>query len=566
VGVWSDDFAVGIERKQGRRKLRAAGPGADDYGITQTRARAGALDGPRQRILVFAAALAVFIATWAVTNFVARGEGFATLVSGELHGGEEAASAMARLFAALVLGLFLADEARWRARWVAGGLVVLGLGHLIFGYLEPLIQEDPPALNESLYEAFVTQTLACALFMVGLFPGSPPRLLMRAATIIPGVLVAGYVLIFEFLDGEAWMPPLARLENPERTVELGSSFGWLTPWHWVLSALPLGLAVAAAAGAFWLNRRGLLRSWLVLAMVLLVGSLLHEYLWPSAYGGELLTSADALSLAFAVMVAVGGIAELRRVASQRATLLANERERARRLDELHALRADFSAMVAHELGGPIAAIRKLNEMLSVKGDDPELRRYATATTEAELGALTALVGDVRTAAAVEREDFEVETHPLPLEGLLKDAEAYASTLPGHHPLKTSFASFEGDLEAAERVWADPERVGQVLRNLLSNAAKYSPEGAPIELRTIRKDGRVRIEVADHGPGIRPENLPRIFEKFGRGPDQEGRKVPGVGLGLYLSRRIVRAHGAELTVETEPGRGSVFGFELEAASR
>ncbi len=227
------------------------------------------------------------------------------------------------------------------------------------------------------------------------------------------------------------------------------------------------------------------------------------------------------------------------------------------------MRADFSAMVAHELGGPIAAIRKLNEMLSVRGEDPDLRRYATATTEAELGALSALVGDVRTAAAVEREDFEVEARLLPLEALLGDAEAYASTLPGHHPLETIF---EGDLDGVERVWADPERIGQVLRNLLSNAAKYSPEGAPIELRTTRKDGRVRIEVADHGPGIRPEDLRRIFEKFGRGPDQEGRKVPGVGLGLYLSRRIVRAHGAELAVETEPGRGSVFGFELEATSR
>ena len=484
------------------------------------------------------------------------------LVSDGLQGGEEAASALARLFAALVLGLFLADETGWRARWVAGGLVVLGLGHLIFGYLEPLIQEDPPALNESLYEAFVTQTLACALFMVGLLPGRPPRLLMQAATVVPGLLVAGYVLIFEFLDGEAWMPPLAHLENPERTVALGSSLGWLTPWYWVLSALPLGLAATAALGALWLNRRGLLRGWLLLAMVLLVGSLLHEYLWPSAYGGEVLTSADALSLAFAVMVAVGGIAELRRVASERAVLLADERERARRLDELNALRADFSAMVAHELGGPIAAIRKLNEMLSVRGEDPALRRYATATTEAELGALSALVGDVRTAAAVEREDFEVEARPLPLEGLLRDAEAYASTLPGHHPLETVF---EGGLEGVERVWADPERIGQVLRNLLSNAAKYSPEGTPIELRTARKNGRVRIEVADHGPGIRSEDLRRIFEKFGRGPDREGRKVPGVGLGLYLSRRIVRAHGAELTVESEPGRGSVFGFELEAAS-
>ena len=146
-----------------------------------------------------------------------------------------------------------------------------------------------------------------------------------------------------------------------------------------------------------------------------------------------------------------------------------------------------------------------------------------------------------------------------MELLLGEAESYASTLRGNHSVRTALA---GTLKGGEQVLADPERIGQVLRNLLSNAVKYSPEGTPIELRAAPKNGRVRIEVADRGPDIRPEDLVRIFEKFGRGRDRKGRKVPGVGLGLYLSMRIVRAHSPDLTVETEPGRGSVFGFELE----
>ena len=508
--------------------------------------------------VLVAAVLAVLIVAWAALNLLSGGEGFAVLVSDKAVGGEEAASALARLFAALVLGLFLADAVGWRARWVAGGLIVLGLGHLVFGYLEPLIQEDPPELGESLYEAFVTQTLACALFMVGLYPGRPPRLLVWAATAIPAALVAGYVVIFEFLHGEEWMPLLSLVANPERTVTLGSPLIWLTSWHWALSALPLGLATAAMVGAFWQTRRGLLRSWLLFAVVLLAGSVLHDYLWPSAYGGGLLTTADALSLVFAVVVAVGGISELRRVASERARLLATERERAKRLNELNALRSDFSAMIAHELETPIAAVRKLNEMLSAEGEEPGIREYATAATEGELDALTNLVSDVRSVAAVEREDFEVETRPLPLKKLLTDAEAYARTLPAEHPFRQIR---EGDLWAEERVLADPERIGQVLRNLLSNAAKYSPEGTPIELRVIGQKGRIRLEVADHGPGIHPDDVTRIFEKFGRGRDLEGRKTPGVGLGLYLSRRIVRSHGSELTVQTRVGGGSVFGFDL-----
>ena len=508
--------------------------------------------------LLAAAVLAVLVVAWAAWNLWSGGEGFALPVPDSVVGGEEAASALARLFAALVLGLFLADAVGWRARWVALGLVVLGLGHLIFGYLEPMAQADPPELNESLYEAFVTQTLACALFAVGLYPGRPSRFLVWIATAVPLALVAGYVVLFEFLDAEEWMPALSRVANPEKTPALGSPLTWLTPWHWALSALPLGLAVVAVVWAFWQGRRGLLRGWLLFAVVLLAGSVLHDYLWPSAYGGGLLTTADALSLVFAVVVAVGGISELRRVASERARLLATERERAARLDELNALRSDFSAMVAHELETPIAAVRKLNEMLCAQGEDPGVREYATGATERELDALANLVSDVRTVAAVEREGFAIEARRLPLEKLLTDAEAYARTLPADQP----FRQVREDSPEVERsVLADPERIGQVLRNLLSNAAKYSPEGSPIELRVIGKRGRVRLEVADRGPGIHPDDVTRIFEKFGRGRDREGRKTPGVGLGLYLSRRIVRGHGSELTVRTRPGGGSVFGFEL-----
>jgi two-component system phosphate regulon sensor histidine kinase PhoR len=70
-------------------------------------------------------------------------------------------------------------------------------------------------------------------------------------------------------------------------------------------------------------------------------------------------------------------------------------------------------------------------------------------------------------------------------------------------------------------------------------------------------------VADHGVGVHPDDVNRIFEKFGRGRDRAGRKVSGVGLGLYLSRRILQAHGSDLTLDPAPGGGSVFGFELEA---
>lgn len=512
-----------------------------------------------RRVLRIAVVIGIFIVAWAALSVAAEGPGFALPVSEKLQGGEEAASAIARLFAALVLVLFLAGNEGWRLRWVAAGLVVLGLGHLIFGYIEPYIQSDPPKLNEALYEGLVTRTLACALFVMGLIPRRPPR---RAAQVILTALaaapVAGYIVVFEFVDGESWMPPLTHLESMGSTVTFSTPVGWLTPWYWAVSAIPLALSLAVAVGAFRHGHRGLFPGWLLLSMVLLSGSLLHEYLWPSAYGGEVLTTAGVLRLVLAVVIVVGGIVELRRVASERTALLATERERVRRLGELAALRADFSAMVAHELDGPLSAVRRLTEMLSAAGSDQGIREYATTAMEREIDTLNALIDDVRAVAAVERDDFEISARPISVDALLSSARSFATTLPGDHPVEVVL---DESLGAAE---ADPERIGQVLRNLLSNAAKYSPAGTPIELRAFRNRGRIRIEVADRGTGIRPEDATRIFEKFGRGRSPESRKKDGAGLGLYLSRRIARAHGGELTLKARPGGGSVFGFELEFA--
>jgi two-component system phosphate regulon sensor histidine kinase PhoR len=197
-------------------------------------------------------------------------------------------------------------------------------------------------------------------------------------------------------------------------------------------------------------------------------------------------------------------------------------------------------------------------MVSVEGKEPAVRKYATTATERELDALTILVRDVRVVSEVEREGFEIETRRLGLEELLADAQTYAGSLPVDHPVRLVR---KGNLPRGRYVLADPERIGQVLRNLLSNAAKYSPEGAPIELRVIGKEGQVRVEIADNGQAIHPDEVSRIFEKFGRGRNADNRKMPGVGLGLYLSRRIVRGHGSELTVRTRAGEGSVFGFDL-----
>ena len=237
------------------------------------------------------------------------------------------------------------------------------------------------------------------------------------------------------------------------------------------------------------------------------------------------------------------------------SVLHSDVQRAARLSKLAVLKADFTAMVAHELTSPLAAIRTLVAMLATGELPLEEQSQALETIAAQTDVLQALVADLESAATAERDDFAVRLHPVPITELLIEAAAFNRTLAGEHPMTTLITT-------ADRVLADCERIGQVLRNLIENAAKYSPIGAPIELRAILQGRRVRIEVADRGRGIPPHDLLRIFEKFGRGRDERGQRAPGVGLGLYLSRRLVQMHGSELMVEPRPGGGSTFAFALE----
>jgi PAS domain S-box-containing protein len=250
------------------------------------------------------------------------------------------------------------------------------------------------------------------------------------------------------------------------------------------------------------------------------------------------------------------ITEQKQMESERAAVIAAERETARRLEELDAIRADFTRMVAHELGSPIAAIRRSTELLAADSLTPH-QQWALDVIQKEVGALRALVDDVVAIATIERDDFRVDLQRVPVERLLTGAYTYGRAMPGACPLTVTGC-------VAEDVWADPERIAQVLRNLLNNSALYSPPGTPITLSATRCDGSARIEVSDQGPGISEDDLKRIFEKFARGRNAAAGDVPGGGLGLYLSRRIILAHGSDLTVVSSPGQGATFGFELEIA--
>jgi signal transduction histidine kinase len=108
---------------------------------------------------------------------------------------------------------------------------------------------------------------------------------------------------------------------------------------------------------------------------------------------------------------------------------------------------------------------------------------------------------------------------------------------------------------------DAARIGRVLNNLVGNALRSTASGGRVEVRAWREDGRVEVSVADTGDGIRPEDLPFIFERFYRGEKSRSRATGGAGLGLAIARGIVQAHGGDIQVESETGKGTRFIFWL-----
>lgn len=261
----------------------------------------------------------------------------------------------------------------------------------------------------------------------------------------------------------------------------------------------------------------------------------------------------------------GCVLALLRDMTERGRVLADRDERlaaalttVSRLDLLAGLNADFCLMVAHELGNSVAAIRALTDILQAEIIPASQQPSLLATISAETALITRLVSDIAAAAEADRDDFAVVPRPVSLSSLIDHAVAFACSLPGQRDVTEEHE----DGVLAAQVLADPDRIGQVLRNLLGNAVKHTPPGTQVSVRTRRVDDSVHIEVADWGPGIPFGESERIFAIYGRGSDARASGRPGAGLGLYLARRFVRAHGSELTVASSPELGAVFGFDLK----
>jgi two-component system sensor histidine kinase BaeS len=292
--------------------------------------------------------------------------------------------------------------------------------------------------------------------------------------------------------------------------------------HWVI---PLGIGlILLAAAALSLGRSGL---WRV-----------------SAPLDDLLAAADRVAEGdYSVRVREEGPREVRSLAHA----FNNMASRLHRADEQ---RRGLLADVTHELRTPLTVVQgNLEGMLDgvYPADEANLRPLLD-----EMKILSRLVEDLRTLALAESGALQLKREPTDLAVLIRDAlAAFQSQADAAGVSLTVEAA--GDLPLLN---LDPGRIRQVLSNLVANALRYTPSGGFIRLRCRQADGRARLEVQDSGPGIPPEDLPYLFERFHKSTDSGG-----MGLGLAIARHLVEAHGGTITAESTPGEGTTIRIEL-----
>jgi signal transduction histidine kinase len=229
-------------------------------------------------------------------------------------------------------------------------------------------------------------------------------------------------------------------------------------------------------------------------------------------------------------------------------------ETMRRLEEAQRLREEFISMVVHEIGQPLTNISGYAQLLERGKVSGEARVRAVSTIAAEARRLRRLVQDLADAARMAAGRFHVEPTECDLAEIAREQVELARARTDRHTIT---------LEAPPTlppVRCDRDRVAQVLSNLLGNAMKYAP-GGRIAVRLRAQNGCVCASVSDEGPGIPPQELETIFHPYVRLRQGAETDTGGSGLGLYIARGIVEAHGGRIWVESAPGKGTTFTFCL-----
>ncbi len=236
-----------------------------------------------------------------------------------------------------------------------------------------------------------------------------------------------------------------------------------------------------------------------------------------------------------------------------------ERELMGELKELDRTRTEFISILAHELRGPMTTLMGFGYALRDQSDklDEEKRMHIIATVVREIERLSRMVTDLLDVSRMEAGAITYEPEPVDLKTFVEALVKVHSSLRAQHFVDPQIPA---DLPKAI---ADPDRLGQIFLNLLTNATRYSAEGTTITVEGRGDETEVVVAVRDEGIGIRPEDHERVFEKFSMLPKPTWTKK-GTGLGLFITKGILDAMGGRIWLESEPGKGTTFFFTLPRA--
>jgi signal transduction histidine kinase len=227
--------------------------------------------------------------------------------------------------------------------------------------------------------------------------------------------------------------------------------------------------------------------------------------------------------------------------------VANLGEFIRRLEKA---KSEFVSMVSHELRTPLTSIHGFSEILTAKEMEQEKKQefYRIILNESER--LSRLITNLLNLSKIEA-GIELNREMVNVPNLVEEDMDFFQSQTDMHELR-----YLGNRQLP-RVYGDKDRVHQVIKNLLSNAIKYSPEGGTVEVETGVDGKYVTIAITDHGIGIPPDELSRIFERFRRVERKEASGITGTGLGLAIVKHLVELHGGKIAVQSELGEGSTF---------
>lgn len=303
--------------------------------------------------------------------------------------------------------------------------------------------------------------------------------------------------------------------------------------------------------AAWLLRPSMAIGITVLALVLhSVDSYMDEtpiYNWAS----------EVVVIALVGGIGIWGAEQARRqarLAQENARLYEQQEELVGELNEEKRAREQSLGMVTHEIAGVVTALSGYSQLLErPEGRRPEMLERMVVVIPAQVQRLRRLVRDLQDLSRIERGRFEI--YPRQCDLVMLARQVVEEVRPGaeRHDLV-----LDAKVDSLPGEW-DCDRVAQVLSNLVRNAINYSPNGGEVKVAVEGVDGRARASVSDQGVGIAPDDIPRLFQLYSR--LERTPEVKGTGLGLYISKAIVEAHGGSIGVQSEPGKGSTFTFTL-----